>query len=676
MADIAGTGSTLEEYPVNHGQPGAGGGVLDNSVTLQALKGWLDTQYTTCKNARYRREKQWYYNMSFYRGKQYLQLINTATNEMGYRFVQTKAPPWRVRLTVNKVRTIVRTEIAKLTSSRPTFTVSPKTTEDEDQAAARLATQLFENVYYEDDMLEKMTETIFWMSVTGTSFIKCYWDQSSSYGGQQGEICLDPIDPFHIYVPDWRQNNLEKQPYLIHVTTLSKDQVRFKYGKEIGDKATTVSSTDTPDQLLMNIDGSEKQVIKEQVLIKEYWIKPKFCPYLPNGGVVTLVGDVMISEPQPWPYIHNKYPFVVFRHIPTGEFYGESVITDLIDLQREYNRTVSQIVEDKNQMGRPKITAQKGAIDPNKITGEPGQVILYNPGYEKPGTLDIPPIPQYIADHLVRIQNDIDDISGQHEISRGNVPSEVTAATAISFLQEQDDTKLNPTTHSIESALQNLGSQYLKLVVQYWDVPRLVESAGKDQTFNAQFVQGSALQGHTDVRVEAGSAMPYSKAAKQAFVMDLMKFGVIQPQDVLQVLELRGIEKAQEQYLVDYNQVVRENVKMSHGVPADVSSWDNHQVHVNFHNNFRKTQEFEALDDQVKMIFEQHVRTHEMQVQQAQMAQMQMQPGQEPNGPTNSASPPSPGGAPGQGPQEGPSEPPGGPVGGPEGNPMGGLPIG
>lgn len=652
MTDLGGVGknSNLQEYPAN--QPGVESPKkgMSDAVTLQGLKTWLDRQYTTCKDARYRKERQWYYNMAFYKGKQYLQVINTASNEMGYRFVQPKAPPWRVRLTINKVRTIVRTEIAKLTTSRPTFIVSPKTTEDEDQAAARLATQLFENVYYEDEMLETMTEAIFWMSITGTAFIKCYWDPFGNYGGQPGNIVMETVDPFHVYIPDWRQTNLEKQPYIIHATTLTKDQVKFKYGKEIADKATTIAATDAPDRVMLTIDGSERQVLKDQVLIREYWIKPRFCQYLPQGGVVTLVGDVMLSEPQPWPYIHNKYPFTAFRHVLTGEFYGESVVTDLIDLQREYNRTISQIVENKNQMGRPKLTAQKGSIDPNKVSNEPGQVVLYNPGFERPLALDIPPLPQYIADHLTRIQNDIDDISGQHEISRGNTPSEVTAATAISFLQEQDDTKLNPTTHNIETGLQKLGSQYLNLVVQFWDAPRLIEKTGKDQTFNAQFVQGSALQGHTDVQVEAGSAMPFSKAGKQAFVMDLMKFGVIQPQDVLQVLELRGIEKAQEQYLVDYHQVLRENIKMQAGGQVPVNAWDDHQKHVALHNQFRKTQDFEALPDEIKTIFEQHIRTHEMQVQQLQMGQM-------------GAPQPGPPGKPGEESQQNGQAPPGGPQG-------------
>jgi hypothetical protein len=41
-----------------------------------------------------------------------------------------------------------------------------------------------------------------------------------------------------------------------------------------------------------------------------------------------------------------------------------------------------------------------------------------------------------------------------------------------------------------------------------------------------------------------------------------------------------------------------------------VNTWDNHQLHVLYHNQFRKGQAFENLPDFVKQIFEQHVQMH------------------------------------------------------------------
>lgn len=621
-------------------------------LQMPAIKAWLDMQYIKCKDARRPIERQWYTNLAFFNGKHYISTISSKTSSYGYKFHTPKTVPWRVRLIINKVRTVVRTEVAKLTTSRPAFSVVPRTTEDEDIAAARVAEQLFENVYYEQDFLQIMTDAIWWMSITGTSFIKTYWDQNAVYAGEKGDAKFSVVDPFHVYVSDYLQTDIDRQPFIIQTSMISKEHAKNVYGVEASKN--TVSAAGDDDHLhnmWMNMSGTER-VITERVLVKEFWIKPNQCPFLPQGGVVIMVGDKIVSLTQQSPYRHGKYPFTVIRHIPTGRFYGESVITDLIPLQREYNKTASQIVEAKNRMGKPKLVAPKGSIDPNKITDAPGQIITYNPGFNPPTPLPLEPLPNYVLEELDRIQRDIDDISGQHEISRGNVPKEVTAATAISFLQEQDDTRLNPTVHSIESAVGRIGTQYLNLIFQYWQSPRLIRNVGKDGAFSAQYVQANMLRGNVDVRVEAGSAMPYSKAGKQAFVMDLLKFGVIQPQEVLTILELKGVEAAQRNFLADQHQVQRENVKMANAIQVPANAWDNHQVHIGLHNNFRKSQEFESLPEQVKMIFEQHVRLHEQELMMKQMqgmgavgAEGNEPPGNAPTPPGGTG--PAPGGPPG-----------------------------
>jgi hypothetical protein len=50
-------------------------------------------------------------------------------------------------------------------------------------------------------------------------------------------------------------------------------------------------------------------------------------------------------------------------------------------------------------------------------------------------------------------------------------------------------------------------------------------------------------------------------------------------------------------------------------VPAVIptNSWDNHQIHIDVHNSFRKTQEFESLPNELKAEFESHVAMHQAQ---------------------------------------------------------------
>ncbi len=174
---------------------------------------------------------------------------------------------------------------------------------------------------------------------------------------------------------------------------------------------------------------------------------------------------------------------------------------------------------------------------------------------------------------------------------------------------------------------------------EFWDMPRLVKVTGPDGSFDAMAFKGSDLGNNLDIRIEAGSSLPTSKAAKQALIMDLMKMGFIDPQKGLEVIDMGGINKIYEQIQVDQRQAQRENLRMSK-VTADmmeefnannaqmmaqdpaafegmappiiqpVNSWDNHKLHIEYHNNFRKGQSFEMLPSETKALFEEHVRQH------------------------------------------------------------------
>jgi hypothetical protein len=241
----------------------------------------------------------------------------------------------------------------------------------------------------------------------------------------------------------------------------------------------------------------------------------------------------------------------------------------------------------------------------------------------------------------------MEDISGQHEVSKGSTPPGVTAATAISFLQEKDDSLLSHTYMSIEFGFEKLAKQSLSHVVQFWSLARTVQTTGIDGAFDAITIKGSDIASGTDIRMEAGSSLPTSKAARQALIMDLMKNGWIDPTEGLKIMEIGGVQKLWQQLKVDESQAQRENLKMRRLKPEElqqyemqaqapqidpttgepmvddttgeplaagaivpVNTWDNHQVHIDVHNRFRKTQAFENLPDEVKAQFEQHVMAH------------------------------------------------------------------
>src|SRR5687768_13908460 len=80
----------------------------------QKIALFVNDNYSKMKSARSQFERQWYLNMAFYFGKQ--NVVYKNISGAGGRLIVPPAPPWRVRMVVNKIRPIIRRELAKLTS--------------------------------------------------------------------------------------------------------------------------------------------------------------------------------------------------------------------------------------------------------------------------------------------------------------------------------------------------------------------------------------------------------------------------------------------------------------------------------------------------------------------------------------------------------------------------------
>lgn len=660
------TGPTAPAGGLLAGVRGAG-----ESARKTKLAAWVHQQYEESRRARAKFERQWYYNLQFYRGNQNVAFRRVPTSSAGYKLAVPPAPPWRVRPVINRIRPIVRREIAKLTAQRPTFVVVPATYDDQDQASARVAEQVLEARYSDLSIARTQRLAVWWASICGTSFIKDYWDPSKGPqvtselgGGQQagsmpaGDSCVEALDAFHLFVPDLRQPGLDGQPWVIHAATHSAEYVKTYFGVER--PAKTVQATELFTDDLLQGAGAPKPT--GQVLVLECWLQPGAHPDFEAGGMVTVVGGQVVIEHKGPVYQHAELPFTKLDVIETGTFYSASTIEDLIPLQQMYNRQRGQIIENANTMGKPKWLAPAGAVNASQIDSEPGQVISYQPVGPAPQMIQPPPLPEYVQALPETALRDMDDISGQHEISRGQSPGQVTAATAISYLQEQDETMLSYAVASLEDGMARIGKHLLSHAVQFWGAPRLVKVVGDDGSFDAVQFGGNMLRGEVDVRVQAGSALPTSRAARQATALELYKLGAFgapgSPEaatKLLEVLDMAGMEAALEDWRIDQREAQRENTLLAAGQPAAVQPWQNHAAHIVVHNRYRKGQKFLTLPPEIQQLFAVHVQEHE----QANMMQQMVAAGAG-MGPTGPSGNEGPGGGP-AGPSGG--EEPGAPAG-------------
>jgi hypothetical protein len=645
------------------------------------LVAWVKSEYQKCKTNRKMEENDWYIQLAFYNGYQYHDW--RAVN--GKQILQEEPNPSALpRITVNRIEPIVRTEIAKTTSGQPSASVVPASNDEDDLLAANAAEQVWQYLYdknrFQTNVLQRAE---FWRAICGNGFIKTLWDPSieikepqtdidpltmekrvTSEVSSMGDVKYEAVSPFHLFVSDFAQEDIELQPYIFNVYTKSTQWVKTMFADVLpkGFEPSKVSAAEIEEAALMDIRGVDN-VRPDSTLVIEAWIKPGATPKLPNGGLVTIVDSEIVQfSDSGIPYSHGEYPFAHLQGVQSGKFYRRSVIKSLIPLQREYNRTRSQIIHAKNLMSKPQMMYQEGSTDPRKITAKAGVWIPIRPGFQYPVPVTIQPLPNYVLQEVQQLTADFEDLSGQHQISRGDSAPGVTAATAMAYLGERDDAYLTTIYNSIEAAIEKVARQSLSLFVQYVQTQRLIKTVGNDGSYDAMMLSGADVASGTDIRIESGSALPTSKAARQALITEWMKMGFISPNDGLRVLEMGMLKQYYNLMKIDENSAQRENLTMKRlteedvmqatqeyeqkvaagdpevmtmdpmtgePIPApqppllEVHDWDNHAVHIEIHNRFRKSQTFELLPQPVKEEFQRHIALHQ-QAQQAQMMQQMM----------------------------------------------------
>lgn len=669
--------------------------------TIQEELDYWEKKFKMCDNLRKSYESQWYMNLAFYFSKQWVVWQQTIGGQGG-RLYNPPTPRNRVRLTANRVKPIVRDELTKLIKQEPQFYAKPNTTDPTDVAAAKVAESLCEYCLTSGYYNRIRRQGTFWMLLTGTSFIK------TTCKGQDTPITYERIPAFNIYLPNLEEEDVQNQQFVMHVRGVSPEEIEDTYDIKV--KTDMDIQNTNLEQRFLSAIGVQSQVNgSKAVLVKEIWVKP--CKRYPQGGMLVIGDEKILYRYSPMgtkvnedtgvetqgedemPFDHGNYPFAKMDHTASGRCYGISTIEDIIPLQKEYNKTRSQIIEAKNRMAKPQMSYVKGSIDVTKITSEVGLYIPVNPGFNPPSPIEIQPLPQYALEEPQRIIDDMDEVAGRNEISRGTVPTGIEAASAIAYLTEQNDSKIYNTVASIEEATTEVGKQTLSLINQFWSQEYIVQIVSKQNMFEAQLFKLSNLTNNMDIMVEPGSMAPKSKAATQAFITDLMKNGLIPPEKGLRYLQMNETSRLYDELQADSKQAQRENYNMASvqdptqmygiGMPPEMgmdpntppvdpmaqqsltdpmqqmgqmspngmppmqppmppqpqvfqpNSYDNDQVHIYEHELYMKSQEYEGLSDYIKSVFELHLQLTKQKVVQA--ANVGLQPGNA--GPDNSAVP-------------------------------------
>jgi len=599
---------------------------------------------------------------------------------------------YQVRLTSNQLLPGSMAYVAQLIKTKPQMYATPDSPANSDRKAAEMGERLFEYWWHELDLTNKLQQALMY-SLTSKGYWKVSWDplagkpmrftinpedgqpivnesvrelfiaELRTMGIDQreferqvnlGDVCVETLRGEDVWLSPGAKDPQEAD-YAICRHTMSPEEIKARWKKDI-EPDTLPSEHDS--LLTFGQIKLEKQVSN---LLKDVYVgyfRPTAA--LPQGRYVVWVEDQNeILADTPWQYPFQELPLVQF---PGQGPEDRPLISDARPLQKELNRTISQIVMHKNLTVRPQMLAPVNSLT-NKLTTEPGAVNYYNPvAGQKPEWRDMPSLPNSVFEVLQNIQTRLDRLFNLQAVSRGDVPPNVEAGIAIDLLQEAAVDQVAPLILRIEHNLAVTGMMLAKLAQEFYIEPRLLKIKGPSGSNQVHHFKQADLQGGFTFHAEAGSGLPRTRAGRLARIEKLINLGVMTPVQAARELDLADMRSITASMAVDEDHATREHDKMLHGqplYPQGAQQWvasiqggqnpetgqpiiseqemqylimkasvlptpyENMQAHADIHAAFLKTSEFEHIPPEVQQRYLMH---HELTVQALSQNRPQVQP--------------------------------------------------
>lgn len=643
-------------------------------------------------------EETWWNNISLVAGDHYAVYEPTRGE-----FITPAKQKHEVQLVLNQARVVARTELSKLTKSRPVMDVIANSNDEKDIAATRVGRFVLDAAEWKFKLRKRRKSALWWTILTGVSGMYVGYDPTNDSDGMM-EFYIDPATGDPVFNPErlaqlkaeeeegyaelkmesWPLGDLDYRIYspfqmlpddsvlewedigdIIVTDVVDLGQAKKQWGRKAADLNAEQASPGGMGQRMLRRIGLGGNGLSEPssavVNVHTYWLKPGVfkTPYLKDGVMIRWANkSISLEVARPFPFVDKRLPFAFYTHIPNAvSIWPDTILTDIRPINLELDKTISQLLENRDYMLNPMWMIPE-QCQVRKIKSQPGGEVRYVHVRDVPPPSQLPgvPMPTQIENLVIGLRDQILDISGMGEVSRGRVPAGVRAGNMLAFLQEEDESKIAPTVENLEDGISMEASLTLCRFAQFYHVNRLLRAYKPGGQADIRNFKGADLRNNTDVVVQAGSALPKLKASRQQYVMQLVEFGIEKdPKRIRDMLELG--EGEPDEVDLAFAQADRENeIMMGIGMSAPTSqpklelaptsedltagepssensmaipvkTWHNHEAHLKRHYRIMSTADFERLQlshPDIVRVFDEHTHAHEEAMKQIQMQQLQM----------------------------------------------------
>lgn len=484
------------------------------------------------------------------------------------------------RPVTNHFASIIEQKVAGLTYELPEMYFEPVEgepnleeggIESADAEASEMLSVIAENQSDKLEYEELMDLGVRSAALLGTGIWFFYWDNTVVAGGPTSQYIGDvkgyEIDATDFFVGDPTNRDMQSQPWVMLAERRPVKEVKTFYerfapgivdlleGGDQGGKDTQVYEHQRTEQK----DADYVDVIhcwwKERVENKTVVQKPReveaddsFSAEVEEEDFVTYTDQLHYAvECQGYLLRHeedmqpNLYPFICFQWYPKRKsFWGKSESVDLIANQKEDNRLAGIAILAAYNNGVPDLRYHPEYVDVKDLVHGPGGRIIKDSspgGISGVGYIDARTPAAHIPELRQTVTGGMKETSGVHEAWTGKAPSADLNASAIIALQEAAGVRIRGIQRRLVKAIRETGELWLAYWKEHYTEARLFRKVGPaNQIGFVWFNMMDYKEMKFDVRVQAGTASPFSKTLALANLDKMMEMGLISPEEYLDMM--------------------------------------------------------------------------------------------------------------------------------------------
>lgn len=546
-------------------------------------------KFRKLKSHRSKYDKNWLNNYKQFRGDQWHDV---------------KMPKFRQKEIINLIWQTIQSNMPLQTNARPKPIYIPE--EPTDKPFSEVLNKLLDSDWERNNWLVPLSEIILDGYLYGHAIGYIGYDPDADFG--LGSACFESEDPFYFY-PDneAREINCKRSKCVMKAEPIDTDELKRMYPewaeKLKADLNDSIQSSKTSlnnvtlrennsdlDMPEFNFGSNKKSDIEKTMLITCYekpdetedidteeadehgtvTIKTVTRKVYPFGRITKVANGILLEESTLEENL--KFPFVKYvNYILPREFFGVSEVEQLESPQRVFNKILNASLEILNLMGNPIwIIDSSSGIEPSRLINRTGLVVEKEPGSEvrRESGIDLSGSALSLID---RLETWFNNLAGSQDVSRGDAPASVSAASAIEQLMDASRTRIKQKQRNLDATMREFGVLYADIVLDKYTKERVFRVTNsddsstyfkmhiekrKDEYGNTQRVavmknyvehEGQMLEavepteylikGRFDVKINTSSSLPFAIADKEQKAYALFDRQIIDAEEVLNQID-------------------------------------------------------------------------------------------------------------------------------------------